>query len=103
MVLLPVAVEAADPRAGSIAWPANAEKVGVTLTPPVPFKNYSVAVTPFVPKGGGYSPVNVCTYFGIAAKGPNSFTVYHRRCSDGALVKVDEPFQLDWIVAEHTQ
>jgi len=101
-VLLAAAVEAADPRAGTVTWPANTEKVAVKLTPPVK-TSYSVAVMPFVPKLGGYSPTSVCTYFGTATKTPDYFVVYHRRCCDGVLIKLDETCQLDWIVAEHTQ
>src|SRR5262245_48783904 len=87
IVFLPIAAQAADPRAGSVTWPINMEKVAVKLTPPVNTK-YSVAVMPFVPKAGGYSPTSVCTYFGIATKTPDGFVIYHRRCADGALIKV---------------
>jgi len=102
MVLLPVAVEAADPRAGTVNWPANTNGVTVTIVPPMPSVRYSVAVT-VVAKMAGYSPTSACTYFGIMGKGTSTFVVQHRRCDSGAAVNLDEPIQLDWIVAEHTQ
>ena len=102
LVLLPAAAKAADPRAGTVDWPAGTSGVTVTITPAMPGTRYSVAVT-VVGKLPGYSPLTVCTYFGITSKATNSFRVTHSRCNTGAAVNVDERLQLDWIVAEHTQ
>jgi len=103
IILLPAAVQAADPRAGTVKWPAGAFQVDVVFTKPMPGDKYSVAVMPFVPKLGGYSTTTVCTYFGLIRKTPDWFTVQHKRCDSGAAVKTDETFQLDWIAAEWTQ
>jgi len=103
MVLLTAAVEAADPRAGTVNWPIGVAQMTVKLIPAMPHAKYSVAVTPFVPKLGGYSPTSACTYFGIIMKDPAFFTVQHKRCDSGVAVRLDEAIQLDWILAEWTQ
>ena len=102
-MVLTATAEAQNPRAGTVTWPGGTVQVEVVFAKPMPSDRYSVAVMPYVPQMGGYSTTTVCTYFGLIKKAPERFIVQHKRCDSGAAVKTDEPFKLDWIVAEHTQ
>ncbi len=64
----------------------------------MPSTKYAVVVQ--ATNTAGYSTTSVCTYFNPLHKRADGFEVQHKRCDDGAPVKLDTSVSLNYIVVE---
>lgn len=85
-------------RAGTASFPINSDGINITFSTPMPSIKYAVVVK--ATNTAGYSPTSVCTYFNPLHKRTDGFEVQHKRCDDGAGVKLDTGVSLDYIVIE---
>jgi len=86
-------------RAGTTAFAIGKDGINITFSSPMPNTQYAVVVQ--ATNTAGYSPTSVCTYFNPLHKRVDGFEVQHKRCDDGAPVKLDTGVSLDWIVVAY--
>jgi len=85
-------------RAGIVGFPIGKDGINIIFSTPMPSTNYAVVVQQT--NTAGYSPTSVCTYFNPLHKRTDGFEVQHKRCDDGAGVKLDTGVTLNYIVVE---
>ncbi len=85
-------------RAGIASFLPGNDGINITFSTPMPNTKYAVVVQ--ATNTAGYSTTSVCTFFNPLHKRADGFEVQHKRCDDGAPVKLDTSVSLNYIVVE---